>query len=102
MIPKDQIERVLFDVVDEINRMLPASEHLAKELHAPLAGDAGRLDSAGLINLIALTEDAAGRALDRPVLLTDERTLAQIPVVFRTLGTLADHIHLLLNEDRDG
>jgi hypothetical protein len=102
VIPKDQIERVLFDVVDEINRMLPASEHLAKELHAPLAGDAGRLDSAGLINLIALTEDATGRALGRPVLLTDERTLAQIPVVFRTLGTLADHIHLLLNEDRDG
>ena len=102
MILKSRIEQVLFEVVDELNRMLPPGEHLARELHAPLAGDAGRLDSAGLINLIALTEDAAGRALDRPVLLTDERTLAQIPVVFRTLGTLADHIQLLLNEDRDG
>jgi acyl carrier protein len=102
VIPKAQIERVLFEVVDELNRMLPESERLAKELQAPLAGDFGKLDSAGLINLIALTEEATGRALGRPVLLTDERTLAQIPVVFRTLGTLADHIHLLLNEDRDG
>ncbi len=102
MIPKAQIERVLFEVVDELNRMLPAGERIAKELHSPLAGDAGRLDSAGLINLIALTEEAAPRSLGRPVLLTDERTLSQIPVVFRTLGTLADHIHLLLNEDRDG
>jgi hypothetical protein len=102
VIPKAQIERVLFEVVDELNRMLPESERLAKELQAPLAGDFGKLDSAGLINLIALTEETAARELGRPVLLTDERTLAQIPVVFRTLGTLADHIHLLLNEDRDG
>ena len=55
-----------------------------------------------MINLIALTEDAAGRQLGRPILLTDDRTLSQIPVVFRTLGTLADHIHLLLAEERDG
>lgn len=97
-----QIERVLFEVVDELNRMLPESEHLPKDLRAPLAGDCGQLDSSGLINLIALTEDAAGRQLGRPILLTDDRTLSQIPVVFRTLGTLADHIHLLLAEERDG
>lgn len=102
MIPKAQIERVLFEVVDELNRMLPESERLAKELQAPLAGDFGKLDSAGLINLIALTEETAARELGRPILLTDDRTMTRIPVVFRTLGALADHIHQLLNEDRDG
>ncbi len=102
MIPKAQIERVLFEVVDELNRMLPESERLANELQAPLAGDFGKLDSAGLINLIALTEETAARELGRSVLLTDDRTMTRIPVVFRTLGTLADHIHQLLNEDRDG
>jgi hypothetical protein len=99
---KAQIERMLFEVVDELNRMLPESERLPQELQAPLAGDAGKLDSAGLINMIALAEDAAGRELGRPILLTDDRTMAQIPVVFRTLGSLADYIHLLLNEVRDG
>jgi hypothetical protein len=34
--------------------------------------------------------------------LTDDRTLSRINEVFFTLGSLADYIHLLLNEKRDG
>jgi len=71
-------------------------------VQAPLAGDFGRLDSAGLINLIVLTEQKTAQELGRTILLTDERTMSQINAVFRTLGSLADYIHLLLNEKRDG
>ena len=93
---------MLFNVIDELNQLQPREEHLTKDLQAPLAGDFGRLDSAGLINLIVLTEQKAAQELGRPILLTDDRTMSQINAVFRTLGSLADYIHLLLNEKRDG
>jgi hypothetical protein len=98
----EKITRMLFNVIDELNQMQPREEHLTKDLQAPLAGDFGRLDSAGLINLIVLTEQKAAQELGRPILLTDDRTMSQIDAVFRTLGSLADYIHLLLNEKHDG
>ena len=97
-----QITQMLFSVIDELNQMLPPEDHLKKDLETPLAGDSGRLDSAGLINLIAVTEQKTATEFGRTILLTDERTLSQISQVFRTLGTLADYIHQLLNEKNDG
>jgi hypothetical protein len=97
-----KISQMLFRVIDELNQLRPADEHLAKDLAAPLAGDSGRLDSAGLINLIAVTEQKAAAELGRPILLTDDRTLSQVNEVFGTLGALADYIHLRLNEKNDG
>lgn len=97
-----QITQMLFSVIDELNQLRPPDEHLDKDLETPLAGDSGRLDSAGLINLIALTEQKTAAEFGRPVLLTDERTLSRINQVFRTLGTLADYIHLRLDEKNAG
>jgi acyl carrier protein len=98
----EKITQMLFNVLDELNQLRPRDEHLAKELETPLAGDFGRLDSAALINLIVLTEEKSAHELGRPILLTDDRTMSQINKVFRTVGSLADYIHLLLNEKRDG
>jgi len=97
-----KIAQILFDVIDELNQLRPTHEHLKKDLEAPLSGDSGRLDSAGLINLIVVTEQMLAAELGRPIVLTDDRTLSQVDQVFQTLGTLADYIHLRLNEDNDG
>jgi len=97
-----KIIQMLFSVIDELNQLRPPAEHLAKDLKTPLSGDSGRLDSAGLINLIAVTEQKVAEELDRPLLLTDDRTLSQVNQVFRTLGTLVDYIQLRLNEKNDG
>lgn len=102
MAMSEKIKQMLFNVLDELNQLLPREEHLAKDFETPLAGDFGRLDSAGLINLIVLTEQKTAQELGRPILLTDDRAMSQINEVFRTLGSLADYIHLLLNENRDG
>ena len=93
---------MLFSAIDELNQLLPAEEQLEKNLETPLAGDFGRLDSAGLINLMVTTEQKAAEEFGRPILLTDDRTMSQISQVFRTLGTLADYIQQLLNENQDG
>jgi hypothetical protein len=99
---REKITQMLFSVLDELNQLRPGEEHLRKDLRTPLAGGSGKLDSAGLINLIVLTEQKAAEELGRPILLTDDRTMSRINEVFLTLGSLADHIHLLLNENRDG
>jgi hypothetical protein len=98
----EEITRMLFGVIDELNQLRPTEEHLEKNLATPLAGDSGRLDSAGLINLIVVTEQKTAEELGRPILLTDDRTMSQVKQVFGTLGTLADYIQLLLDEKRDG
>jgi acyl carrier protein len=98
----EKITQMLFNVLDELNQLRPEDEHLKKDLGTPLSGDSGSLDSAGLINLIVLTEQKTAQALGRRILLTDDRTMSRINEVFRTVGSLADYIHLLLNEERDG
>ena len=97
-----KIAQMLFSVIDELNQMRPTDDHLVKDLEMPLSGDSGILDSAGLINLIAVTEQKAAEELGRPLVLTDERTLSQVNQVFQTLGTLAEYIHQRLNEKNDG
>ena len=96
-----KITQMLFRVIDELNQLRPTDDHLGKDLETPLAGDSGRLDSAGLINLIALAEQKAAEEFGRPILLTDDHTLSQVNQVFSTLGTLANYICLRLNETND-
>jgi len=98
----EKITQMLFSAIDEINQLSPADEHLEKNLETPLAGDVGRLDSAELINLMVTTEQKAADEFGIPILLTDDRTMSQISQVFQTLGTLADYIQQLLNENQDG
>jgi len=96
----EEITQVLFSVIDELNQLRPAAEHLEKNLESPLAGDAGSLDSAGLINLIVITEQKTAEELGTPILLTDDRTLSRVKEVFGTLGTLADYIQQRLDEKK--
>jgi acyl carrier protein len=98
----EEIARMLFSVIDELNQLRPAAERLEKNLDSPLAGDAGILDSAGLINLIVLAEQKTAEELGTPILLTDDRTMSQVKEVFGTLGSLADYIQQLLDERSDG
>ena len=102
MAKHEEITRMLFSVVDELNQLRPAAEHLEKNLDSPLTGDAGVLDSAGLINLIVLTEQKTAEVLGAPVLLTDDRTMTRVKEVFGTLGSLAEYIQQLLDEKGNG
>ena len=93
---------MLFGVIDELNQLRPAAEQLEKNLDSPLAGDAGVLDSAGLINFIVLAEQKAAEDLGVSILLTDDRTMSRVKEVFSTLGSLAEYIQQLLDEKGNG
>ena len=49
---EERILRTIFEVVNEVNKMLPEERRLQKSPDTFLAGDSGNLDSLGLINFI--------------------------------------------------
>ena len=53
---EERILRTIFEVVDEVNKMLPEERRLQKLSDTFLAGDSGNLDSLGLINFIVELE----------------------------------------------
>ena len=53
---EERILRTIFEVVDEVNKMLPEERRLQKLSDTFLAGDRGNLDSLGLINFIVELE----------------------------------------------
>ena len=98
----DKITQILFGVIDELNQLRPVDDHLVKDLDAPLAGDHGRLDSAGLINLIVLVEEKSVVDLGEPIILTDDDTLSRVSEIFNNLGSLAQYIDTLMSANHVG
>lgn len=65
---------------------------------SPLFGEEGIFDSLGLVTLIVAVEEAIWDRFEREVSLADEQALSQSRSPFRTIGTLANYAHALLEE----
>jgi len=61
-------------------------------------GNDSRLDSLGLINLIVAVEQNIEDEFDVSITIADERAMSQKYSPFRTIGSLADYIEVLLKE----
>jgi len=61
-------------------------------------GSSSKLDSLGLINIIVAVENNIENEFDTTITLADERAMSQENSPFRTVGSLADYIELLLEE----
>ena len=61
-------------------------------------GNDSRLDSLGLVNLLVIIEQNIEDEFDVSITIADERAMSQKRSPFRTIGTLADYIDMLLNE----
>ena len=92
----ETIIQILFDVIDEVNQEFPEEQRLEKSIDTVLFGKSGKLDSLGLVNLIVAIEQRIEEEFRVLITLADERAISQKHSPFRTLGTLADYISLLL------
>jgi len=84
--------------IEEINRQLENEHQLEKSTNTVLFGEGGKLDSLGLINLVVAVEQNIEDEFDVTITLADERAMSQENSPFRTVGSLADYIELLLEE----
>ena len=84
--------------IEEINRQLENEHQLEKSTNTVLFGEDGKLDSLGLINLVVAVEQNIEDEFDVTITLADERAMSQETSPFRTVGSLADYIEMLLEE----
>ena len=93
-----KVAKALFSALDEINEQLPKNRHLEKSLETVLFGKSGRLDSLGLVHLIVTVEQKISEDFEVTITLADEKAVSQKNSPFRTIGTLANYICLLLEK----
>ncbi len=96
---RKKILELIFQAVEELNARLPEEERLEKSKDTPLTGKSAQLDSLQLVGLIVTAEQKIQEEFNAIITIADERALAQKNSPFRTVGTLADYILMLVQEN---
>lgn len=97
----EKVLELIYRAIDDLNVELSEEDQLKKAPDTILFGNSGALDSLGLVNLIIATEQYVDSDLGVAFTLADERAMSQKSSPFRTVGTLADYILMLLKEYSD-
>jgi acyl carrier protein len=98
MIKIKSIETVIINSIKELNNNLSKDNKLELSKKTILFGKDGKLDSLGLVNLLVIMEQNIEDEFDVCIIIADERAMSQKHSPFRTIGTLADYIIMLLKE----
>ena len=93
---REDIERIVFDSVEELNASLPEERRLPAAAETRLIGEGGRLDSIGLVDLILSVEAKVQGTVGAAITIADEKAFSQAQSPFLTLGTLTDYVTSLL------
>jgi hypothetical protein len=67
-----------------------------------LFGGNSLLDSAALVSLLVEVEQQVNDACGTQIVIADDRAMSQKRSPFRTIGSLAEYVTLLIGERRDG
>jgi hypothetical protein len=90
---------IIFSAIDELNQQLPQPQRLAKSVDTPLAGESATLDSVALVNLIVITEQKLEDHFNVSLSLAEDGLGSTEEGPFQCVGTLGDHISLLLERN---
>lgn len=93
---RQEILRLIFATMDEINETLPPDRQLEKSSGTHLLGRNGKLDSLGLVSFIILLEQRIAEEVGIGITLADERAISRVNSPFRTVENLTDYIMELL------
>tara|TARA_B100000959_G_scaffold269363_1_gene315045 strand:- start:5437 stop:5742 length:306 start_codon:yes stop_codon:yes gene_type:complete len=97
---KIELVSLIYSVIDIVNELLHDEQKLSKSEETKLYGTSGELDSHGMVNFIVTLEHQINETLGVSVILINETTMSQENSPFETVGSLADYICHLLNENR--
>ena len=95
---KEKILEVVYNSTDELNHQLGKEDKLVKSLDTRLFGGYSKLDSLGLVNLLVIMEQNIEDEFDVSITIADERAMSQKHSPFKTIGTLAKYIDVIINE----
>jgi acyl carrier protein len=66
-----------------------------------LFGGDSPLDSAALVSLVVEVEQQISENCEKNIVIADDRAMSQRRSPFRSIGSLADYIQMVLNEKND-
>ena len=92
MLTKENIIELIYDAFDEINDNLPNNKKLVKTEDEKIFGQAGKLDSLGLVNLIVQIETLLYEKFDVLIVLADEKAMSLQNSPFRDVSSLSNYI----------
>lgn len=84
----DNIVKVIFCALDEVNEQLPEDVRLKKTRDTLLFGKSGPLDSLALVNLIVAVENKMKEVLGISITMTEIDDIS----IFETVKTLSEYI----------
>ena len=96
---KEKIQKIMISTINTMNENLYEEIQVKDGLDTVLYGNGGKLDSLDLINLIVAVEQNIEDEFDVSVTIADERAMSQKHSPFKTIDTLANYIHQLLEEN---
>lgn len=94
---KSEIETAILSVCHEIGEESNIREMIHANAETKLYGDAGCLDSIGLVFFISAVEEKIGETFGKDIVLADEKAMSQRVSPFLSVNTLTDYIQGLLN-----
>lgn len=84
-------------VIEEIKALIDNNENLNET--TVLLGAEGILDSMGLVSLIVAVEQDVEDKFGKEITIADAKAMSQKNSPFKTVGSLANYIENLLNEE---
>ena len=98
---RKKIENIIVNTLQELNKQLPQEQQLAQSTKTVIFGIDSKLDSLGLVNLLVLLEQNIEDEFDVSITIADERAMSQKHSPFRTIGSLATYLNMILNEKQN-
>ena len=91
-IKNELIINLIFDVVEEHNKINPEELKLEKSLQTELAGMNGSLDSLGLINFLVEVESNFNQKFENNISIIDELLLLEQDGPYKNIENLSQYI----------
>ena len=98
----EKILEIIYKAVGMHNQKASAEQRLGQTPDTVLFGSEGMLDSLQFVSLILSIEEMVQEELESPVAVVDDRALSRTPSPFLTLGSLAEYIGELMEEEEVG
>ncbi len=98
MLSQEKIQEIIFSALKNINEERDADKQIGLTPVTPLFGEKASLDSLSLVSLIVDVESGITELIGKPISLTDDRAMSQIPPPFSDVTALVNYISLLVSE----
>ena len=86
------IEKIIYDVIEEHNKLNPTELHLEKSSKTNLLGQDGILDSLGFINFLIEVESSLQEKVSKNISIIDESLFEDIDGPYKNIKTLREFI----------